>query len=82
MNVNGTDLTEDQIIRLAVGPVRRPLTAEEAQAIQALQRVTYLPGSWDKRFARDVSYLTTITEKQAAQVRRLVHRYRRQIKTT
>lgn len=53
--------------------------------IDALARVTYLPGSADKRFARDMAARKAInpdyemSERQRAYLRRLVHRYRRQI---
>lgn len=75
---------EPKPVREKVPPVkkgsvpRREMTADEQVAVKCLQ-VTYTPASWDKRFARDMSSITTITEKEAAQVWRLFHRYRRQI---
>jgi hypothetical protein len=59
---------------------RRDMTDDEREAVRCLaSQVTYPPGSWDKRFARGMGTVATITEKEAAQVWRLFHRYRRQI---
>ena len=56
------------------------LTADRARALAG---VSYLPGSWDKRFARDVAAIAaaggTLTDKQAANVDRLAWKYRRQL---
>ncbi len=41
-------------------------------------QVNFPPAQWDKRFVRELRD-TELTEKQAAQVWRLFHRYRRQI---
>lgn len=61
---------------------RREMTADEIEALRCLaQQVTYTPGSWDKRFARGMGSMATITEKESAQVWRLFKRYRRQIMT-
>lgn len=53
------------------------------RTIQALHhRVTFLPGSWDKRFARDMASLgeyDLLTERQQEQVERMAHRYRKQL---
>jgi hypothetical protein len=53
------------------------------QTIQALEkRVTFLPGSWDKRFVRDVATLgefDLLTPKQIEQIERLAFRYRKQL---
>ena len=67
----------------------RPATAEDRQCIEQLRRVTFGPGTPDKRFARQMSAaLDTsigenepleITERQAAYLKTLVHRYRRQV---
>jgi hypothetical protein len=61
------------------------LTALERAAIAALApgAISYTPGSWDKRFARDVSSAARDptwepTDNQLVQVRRVAHRYRRQ----
>lgn len=50
----------------------------------ALARCTMLPGSWDKRFARDMAALaaardSTISPTQAANIDRLAWKYRRQM---
>jgi hypothetical protein len=49
----------------------------------ALGHLNYLPGSWDKRFARAVASAaaagTPLSEKQAANVERLAWKYRRQL---
>jgi hypothetical protein len=67
----------------------RPTTAAERLIIRQLSFVTMLPGSWDKRFARSMESrlqakaekgeTLEITEKQAEQLLRMAHRYRRQI---
>lgn len=53
--------------------------------IQALNcRVTFLPGSWDKRFARDMHRLgeyDLLTPRQQQQIERMAYRYRRQLNT-
>jgi hypothetical protein len=54
------------------------------QQARRLARCSFLPGSWDKRFARDLAARAedpeaTITEKQAAALARLTQRYRRQL---
>lgn len=46
-----------------------------ANPVKVKEQVTYPPASWDKRFAREL-LTTTITEKEAAQVWRLFHKYR------
>lgn len=59
---------------------RRDQTEDERKAVQCLkEQVTFPPGSWDKRFTRNL-LTTSITEKESAQVWRLFHRYRRQIR--
>ena len=49
----------------------------------ALAGLSYLPGTWDKRFTRDVAAIVAagreLTEKQAASVERLAWKYRRQL---
>lgn len=61
------------------GAVRRLMGANEIQAVKCLQQVKFPPGSWDKRFARSMAGMTTITDKEAPQVWRLLKRYLRQI---
>jgi len=69
---------------MASAPAYTPLTEEDRLLIAQLRRVTFLPGSPDKGFARwlfgAVSVVDpTMTESQRSYLRRLVHRYRRQI---
>lgn len=52
------------------------------RCLQALKRCTFYPGSFDKRFVRDVSSLgeyDLLTIKQIEQVERLAFRYRKQL---
>ena len=58
---------------------RRPVTQDEAAMIRALAACTFLPASKDKKFARDVAWLTEITDGQAAYLAQLRWKYRRQI---
>ena len=59
---------------------RRPCTVPEHIAIKALQtQVRFLPASWDKRFARDLSIDAGVTDKEVAQLWRIFIKYRRQI---
>lgn len=65
-------------------PVWREFTADERKMALALGGCTFSVGSFDKRFARDVSAraaapLGKISERQAALLPRMVYRYRRQI---
>jgi hypothetical protein len=57
------------------------MTPYELTIAKALSpaRVSYLPGSPDKRFARTICGATEITESQALYLRRMAHRYRRQL---
>lgn len=57
----------------------------QAQLVKALiEQVTFLPGSFDKRFTKGVAARLAegkeLTEKQEALARTLVAKYRRQIK--
>lgn len=66
-------------------PERFPMDDEEKQASQALCKCTYLPGSFEKRFARDMDTLSKspcpeITAKQRTWLWKQVYRYRKQIK--
>jgi len=66
-------------------PTVKVLATDEDRAnIAKLVPCRFLPGSFDKRFARDLdSQLANsgeITEKQRAYLVKLVHKYRRQIK--
>ena len=61
------------------------MTDEEKEVIGALDRVTYLPGSWNKKFARAMVLLMRVSpekelsEKQGQWIYRLLYRYRRQV---
>ena len=63
------------------------MTEEERAIAEALSRCTFLPGCWDKRFARDMAAHAArkpdepISERQAAHLLRLSHKYRRQLPT-
>lgn len=64
--------------------IRRPASADERALSSALARCSFSAGTFDKRFARDLNGQlqapdAEITEKQAALLRKLVTRYRRQI---
>ena len=52
---------------------------------RALAACTFPPGSWDKRFARDMAARSTtdlgFTERQRVHLLRLAHKYRRQMPT-
>ncbi len=64
----------------------RPMTEIEIRGCYALSGCTFLPGTPHKRFARDMGHVAAnneapvISEGQAAQLWRLVYRYRRQIR--
>ncbi len=68
---------------------RNDITPEQRAKLARLARCRFLPGSWDKRFVRDLQGLAVdceaadevpqITLAQAEQIDRLYHRYRRQI---
>lgn len=57
----------------------RQRTPDEQLAISQMRWVTFPPCSWDKRFYRDLTSGSHISEKQAAQLWRLFIRYRRQM---
>ena len=58
---------------------RQPHEMTVLLAWKALDRVTFLPASPDKRFYRQMSGRTDLTSRQFDYLRRLVHRYRRQL---
>lgn len=65
------------------GP-RRLMTEEEITTILQLSECRFSPGSWDKRFVRDMTHEASqlnplITEKQAEQLPRLRQKYRKQL---
>jgi hypothetical protein len=71
-------------------PVARlPITAEHADKLRKLARCSLLPGSWDKRFIKDLhgslidgdgtGEVLMISDRQAEMIDKLAHKYRRQI---
>lgn len=65
------------------------MTDEEKKMIRLLDQCSFLPGSADKRFVKDMAAcllvierygtpMKPLTEKQKANLLRLFHRYRRQ----
>lgn len=61
------------------GKDRRPLTEMEKIWIRQLQDVRFQLGSNDKNFAISMKDAAAITERQAAYVKALVYKYRRQL---
>lgn len=65
-------------------PQGRQMTSRERYAAELLIWCKFVPGSYDKRFAHGIYSIgmnnRQITEKQAANLWRMVYRYRRQIK--
>lgn len=61
------------------------MTEAERRIARALGLCSFLPGSWDKRFARALAFLEehdpehALTERQRANLARLAHKYRRQM---
>ena len=55
------------------------MTPDELQAIERMHGVTYPVASFDKRFMRMLSGCETISEKEAAQLWRILIKYRRQM---
>ncbi|WP_337846795.1 hypothetical protein [Sphingomonas sp.] len=53
------------------------------ERVRALAGLSYLPGSWDKRFVRDVNAIVAagqpLSPKQRENVDRLARKYRRQM---
>ena len=64
------------------------MTSEEIEISIALSHVTYLPGSYDKRFAHNMLSLLShnpsqeLTKNQKNQLYCQLHRYRRQVNIT
>lgn len=57
------------------------MTIEQRKMLTILRGCTFLPGSYDKRFVRNISALPDdceLTENQAMLIPVLFHRYRRQ----
>ena len=61
-------------------PIWRDATPDELRMIDALGSVRFLPASFDKRFAYSLGGDGKISKRQAAYLRIIVIRYRRQIK--
>lgn len=61
------------------------MTREEMVLAGELSRSRFVPGSWEKRFARDIATLASerpekaLTPKQGRWLRILHHKFRRQI---
>jgi len=61
------------------------MTTEQIEKAKQLSRCRFLPGSFDKRFARDMGSIAEnkpdheLTEKQSAYLDKLAYKYRRQI---
>lgn len=60
---------------------RFPLTEEQRKAIAALGKCSFIPGSFEKRFARDVEAQSEegLTLKQYNFAKKLIFKYRKQI---
>lgn len=57
------------------------MTEQQQRWIAELSRCSFYPGSWDKRFVRDMATLPAdkeLTERQAAALLRTAWRYRKQ----
>ncbi len=57
----------------------RPISERERYAAYRLSECTFLPASWDKRFAGSMAHIQLVTERQTHNLWRSVYRYRRQI---
>lgn len=60
------------------------MTTEQHQLIARLAKCSFLPGSFEKRFIRDLSQKTPDYElgsKQAVYLEAMAHRYRKQLKS-
>lgn len=61
------------------------MTEKERLACIAIGNGRFLPGTWDKRFARKMADLAQqspekeLSEKQREQIRRIMYKYRRSI---
>jgi hypothetical protein len=53
---------------------------EKVMANRLSTQVTFIPGSYDKRFCSGLSPNVEYTEKQIAYLHKCFHKYRRQIK--
>lgn len=55
------------------------LNDEQKKAIAALAKCSFLPASFDKRFARDISNQERVTRKQYECIKNLLYKYRVQL---
>ena len=63
---------------------RLPITQTEKDMLLSLSKCTFLPGSWEKRFVRNLHFTArskkpTISPKQREWLVEIAHRYRNQI---
>lgn len=59
---------------------KEPLSDIEKELVKALNRVTFLPASYDKRFFRSISVDGHYTWKQKRYLRFIFNKYRKQIR--
>jgi hypothetical protein len=59
-----------------------PITDRHREMLNKLAGATMLPGSFDKRFVRNLQGATGLSKKQAELVETMAHRYRRQVGTS
>ena len=55
------------------------ITDMHKEMLEALNKCTMLPGSWDKRFCRNLQGARELSERQANCIEVMYHRYRKQI---
>jgi hypothetical protein len=67
-------------IKTKIMSERTALNEIEKKLVKALDSVTFLPGSYDKRFCRSLSADAMYTEKQKRYLHFVFNKYRRQIK--
>ena len=62
------------------------MTIEEIEiTVNLFSRVSYIPGSWDKRFVRDIYHECRekeLTQSQKEWLYRILYKYRRQVPKT
>lgn len=66
----------------ALSQEKHPITEKERSAILALRGCTFIPASWDKKFVRSLQGKEQISERQQYWLKKLVVKYRRQLKLT
>lgn len=55
------------------------LTESQVKDIKALSYCRFLPGSFDKRFVKEIQGKESLTVWQHEQLERLIHKYRKQL---